>query len=65
MGLTKAPMTSDAQIGTKPAPGVIATKPTTIPVETPARVIFPVRSFSISIHESIAAAQAVLVVINA
>ena len=33
IGLTNAPMINADQIGTKPAPGVIATRPTTRPVE--------------------------------
>ena len=40
MGLTRAPMMKEAQIGTKPAPGVMATRPTTRPVEAPTRVGF-------------------------
>ncbi len=64
MGLTSTPMTIEAQIGTKPAPGVIATRPITAPVEAPASVGLLLLVFSISIQESIAAAQAVLVVIG-
>ena len=47
---------------TKPAPGVIATKPTTAPVQAPTTVGLPMTSFSINIHDSIALAAAVFVV---
>ena len=43
-------MIKDAHIGTNPAPGVIATNPTTAPVAAPNTVGFPWSLFSISIH---------------
>ena len=58
-------MIIDAHIETNPAPGVIATNPTTAPVAAPSIVGFPCAIFSISIQESIAVAADVLVVINA
>ena len=58
-------MMNDDQIGTNPAPGVIATRPTTRPVDAPTRVGFPSFITSIIIHESIALALAIAVVMNA
>ena len=52
-------------IGTKPAPGVIATSPTTRPVEQPTNVGLPVLIISITIHETSAAADETADVINA
>jgi len=50
---------------TNPAPGVIDTRPTTAPVAAPNKVGFLYRIYSIKIHESIAEAAAVFVVIKA
>ena len=58
-------MIRDAQIGTKPAPGVMATRPMTPPVQAPITVGFPVLIVSISIQESMPAAAEVFVVIRA
>ena len=55
----------DAQIGTYPAPGVMATSPTTIPVTLPTSVGFPLIHISIPIHDSIPAAADKPVVIKA
>ena len=44
-------ITKDDQRETKPAPGVIATRPTTAPVQAPTMVGFPNRTFSINIQE--------------
>ena len=44
------------QIETKPAPGVIATRPATKPVEPPTKDGCPVTCFSIANHENMAAA---------
>ena len=59
IGLTKRPMITAAQIGTKPAPGVMATRPITRPVEAPTPVGLPEVIFSIKSQESMAAAAAV------
>ena len=53
------------QIGTNPAPGVMATNPTTRPVDAPTKVGFPLFITSKSIHESKAAAEEIAEVINA
>ena len=58
-------MIIEDQRETKPAPGVIATKPTTAPEQAPTTEGLPIIIFSIIIQESIAAAAAVLVVIKA
>ena len=55
----------EAQIGTKPAPGVIATRPTTRPVEAPTKVGFLSMITSRSIHTTSAIAEAMAEVINA
>ena len=56
------PVANPIQIGdipaTKPAPGVIATKPATIPDATPRLVNLPSRNFSTKPHDSPAAAAA-------
>ena len=44
------------QIETKPAPGVIATRPATQPVEPPTKDGCPVTCFSIANHENMPAA---------
>ena len=44
------------QIETKPAPGVIATRPATKPVEPPSKDGGPVTWFSIANHENMAVA---------
>ena len=54
-----------AQMGTNPAPGVMATSPTTSPVQAPTSVVFLLLSASMSIQETKAAAEAVAEVINA
>ena len=54
-----------AHIGTKPAPGVMPTRPATIPVLAPISVGFLFLITSQSIQESIAAAAETPVVINA
>ena len=59
------PMISAAQIGTKPAPGVIPTKPATIPVQAPTNVGFLLTTTSQNIQDSIAAAEETAVVTNA
>ena len=64
-GLTAAPIIIADQIGTKPAPGVMATRPTTKPVEAPTRVGLPSLITSINIQDIIALALASAVVINA
>ncbi|NTV78113.1 MAG: RHS repeat protein, partial [Clostridiales bacterium] len=56
---------TSVQIGTNPAPGVIATSPSTAPVTAPTTVGFPCFTTSINIQESIANAADVLVVIKA
>ena len=56
---------NEAHIGTNPAPGVIATNPTTAPVAAPNIVGFPCSIFSISNQESNPIAAEVLVVIKA
>ena len=53
------------QIGTKPAPGVIATSPTTSPVAAPTKVVFPFFIVSINIQDNNAAAAEMAEVINA
>ena len=58
-------MIKEDQIGTNPAPGVIATKPTTRPVAAPTNVDFPLCNTSKSIHESNATAAEIADVINA
>ena len=58
-------MINEAQIGTKPAPGVIATSPTTRPVLAPTSVVFLLITVSISIHERSAEAAEIADVINA
>ena len=58
-------MIKDAQIGTNPAPGVIATSPTTRPVDAPTSVGFPSLIVSMTIQESSAVAAEIDVVINA
>lgn len=50
---------------TKPAPGVIATRPTTIPLARPSEVTFFLTINSHKHHVSAEAAADVLVVINA
>src|SRR4051812_42187904 len=50
---------------TKPAAGVMATRPATAPDAAPSVVGFPSRNFSTTIQPSIAAAVAVLVLTNA
>ena len=65
IGLTSAPMINADQIGTKPAPGVIATSPTTRPVEAPTKVGFSSFITSISIHDIMALALAIAEVKNA
>src|SRR5699024_5064236 len=65
MGLTRAPMMKDAQIGTKPAPGVMATRPTTRPVEAPTSVGLPDLITSIAIQDKSAAAAEMAEVIKA
>src|SRR5271155_475603 len=63
--LATTPMTIDSRIVTNPAAGVIATKPTTAPMHAPkAEGLFPFIQ-SKKIQESMAAAEAVLVVANA
>ena len=63
--LATTPMTIDSRIVTKPAAGVIATRPTTAPMHAPkAEGLFPFIQ-SKNIQESMAAADAVLVVANA
>ena len=58
-------MIKDAQTGTNPAPGVIATSPITRPVDAPTSVGFPSRMTSISIQVSKAHAEEILLVIKA
>ena len=58
-------MIKDAHTGTKPAPGVIATRPITRPVEAPTSVGFPSRITSISIQVRSAQAEEILLVIKA
>ena len=53
------------QIETKPAPGVMATRPATKPVEPPTKDGCPVTCFSIANHENIAAAAETWVVTSA
>src|SRR5699024_4063230 len=65
MGLTRPPMIRADHKGTKPAPGVIATRPTTKPVEAPTRVGFLFLITSRSIQVSRAAAAETADVINA
>jgi len=65
IGLTSKPIIIDAQIGTNPAPGVIATKPTTKPVEQPTSVGFLAVIISIINHEIKPQADEIPVVINA
>src|SRR5436309_12598416 len=50
---------------TKPDAGVIATRPATAPLAAPSTVGFPLPSHSANIHDSDAAAVAVLVTTNA
>src|SRR5512136_2786705 len=55
-----------ADIGaTKPDAGVMATRPATAPLAAPSTVGFPLPSHSANIHESAAAAVAVLVATKA
>ena len=58
-------MTMLAAIDTKPAAGVIATRPTTAPMQAPIADGFLPRTQSMNIHAIIAAAEAVLVVAKA
>ena len=58
-------MINEAQTGTKPAPGVIATSPTTSPVTHPTSVGFSAIRISISIQESIPDAAEIAVVAKA
>ena len=51
-----SPINKELHKGTKPAPGVIATKPATKPVEPPTKEGLPFKYFSSSSHENIAAA---------
>ena len=51
--------------GTNPAPGVIATRPSTAPVQAPTTVGLPSRIISIAIQERSPQAADVLVVRNA
>src|SRR5688572_1564845 len=60
-----APMAMLAGTDTKPAAGVIATRPTTAPMQAPIAEGFKPRIDSNPIHATIAAADAVLVVANA
>lgn len=55
----------DDQIGTNPAPGVIATRPITKPVEAPTKVVFLSFIISSNIHDNNADADAIADVINA
>src|SRR5438045_528773 len=50
---------------TNPAAGVIATRPTTIPVAQPTAVGFPVRTTSSSVHTTNVAAGASIVAVKA
>src|SRR5262249_13956061 len=59
------PMASDASGVTKPDAGVIATRPATAPLAAPSTVGLPRPSHSAAIHESAAAAVAVLVATKA
>lgn len=63
--MTAAPIIIADQIGTNPAPGVMATRPTTRPVEAPTRVGLPSLITSISIQDIIALALASAIVIKA
>ena len=58
-------MMKDAHTGTKPAPGVIATRPMTSPVDAPTRVGFHSFIISIIIQDTSADAEATAVVANA
>ena len=63
--LATTPITIDSRIVTKPAAGVMATRPTTAPMHAPkAEGLFPFIQ-SKNIQESMAAAEAVLVVAKA
>ena len=53
------------QIGTNPAPGVMATRPTTRPVQAPTSVGLPSFTVSMSIQDRRAVAADTDVVINA
>ena len=59
------PMTSEAHAATKPAAGVITTRPATRPVQAPTSVACPVTILSTTIHESMAAAEAATVFTSA
>src|SRR5262245_16866036 len=60
-----APITIEAIGVTKPAAGVIATRPATAPEAAPRTVGLPRALHSVNIHPSAAAAVAVFVVVNA
>src|SRR5690606_4909181 len=60
-----APITKECGTVTKPAAGVIATKPTTTPIQTPIAVGFLPRAASKKIQANAAAPDAVVVVANA
>src|SRR3569833_2190770 len=59
------PTISECGIVTKPAAGVMATNPTTAPIQAPITDGFFPRSISKNIHDIAAAADAVVVVANA
>src|ERR1041385_8122416 len=59
------PMISECGMVTKPAAGVIATRPTTAPMQAPITDGFLPRSISKNIHDIAAAADAVVVVASA
>src|SRR6266568_4315643 len=65
MSTHTTPIASAAGGVTKPAAGVMPTRPTTAPVAAPTAVILPVRVESSSAHVSTAAAAAVFVLTNA
>src|SRR5262249_46185856 len=60
-----APIIIEERGPTKPAAGVIATKPATAPLAAPRTVGFPRVAHSVNIHDSAAAAVAVFVATNA
>src|SRR5690606_21340644 len=59
------PITSECGIVTKPAPGVMATKPTTAPIQAPIAEGFLPRNISKNTQDMAAAADAVVVVAKA
>ena len=64
-GAVTKPITIAAHGSTKPAAGVMATRPATKPVHAPTSVGLPTRIRSTSIHDNMPAAEATIVLSNA